>query len=109
MENTSVGAFNQEEALLHDCENFADSWFAALICCEAVRGMGMCLPSACHQDTSLLSGSLRFCLDPLGRFSDEQLWQMVHLMGIQGEYSTVQYSAVQYSYNTVQYSTVQVW
>ena len=40
--------------------------------------------SACHQDTSLLSGSLRFCLDPLGRFSDEQLWQMVHLMGIQG-------------------------
>ena len=43
MENTSVGAFNQEEALLHDCENFADSWFAALICCEAVRGMGMCL------------------------------------------------------------------
>ena len=46
--------------------------------------MGMCLPSACHQDTALLSGSLRFCLDPLGRFSDEQLWQMVHLMGIQG-------------------------
>ena len=33
--------------------------------------------SLIHQDTGLLSGSLRFCLDPTGRFSDEQLWQMM--------------------------------
>ena len=33
--------------------------------------------SIIHQDTGLLSGSLRFCLDPTGRFSDHQLWQMM--------------------------------
>ena len=33
--------------------------------------------SLIHQDTGLLTGTLRFCLDPTGRFSDEQLWQMI--------------------------------
>jgi len=41
--------------------------------------------SVIHQDTSLISGSLRFCLDPHQRFSDTQLWQMIQMMELQGD------------------------
>ena len=39
--------------------------------------------SLIHQDTGLLTGTLRFCLDPSGRFSDEQLWQMISLLELE--------------------------
>ena len=41
-------------------------------------------PSVLHQDTSLLSGSLRLCLDPTGKFTDAQLWQILQLLELQG-------------------------
>ena len=37
-----------------------------------------------HQDTSLLSGSLRLCLDPAGKLTDAQLWQILQLLELQG-------------------------
>ena len=42
------------------------------------------VPSVLHQDTSLISGTLRLCLDPTGKFTDAQLWQILHLLELQG-------------------------
>ena len=46
--------------------------------------MSLSPPSVLHQDTSLLSGSLRLCLDPTGKFTDAQLWQILQLLELQG-------------------------
>ena len=40
--------------------------------------------SVIHQDTALISGSLRFCLDPTKKFTDDQLWHILQLLELQG-------------------------
>ena len=51
-----------------------------------VRSPVNALCSLIHQDSGLLSGTVRFCLDPTGRFSEDQLWQMLSYVEI-GELS----------------------
>ena len=86
---TSIYIFFERDAfVLMVLKSWRDLWISSdnssgkmMEIWRVERKLFLC--SVVHQDTSLISGTLRFCLDPVQRFSDEQLWQMVKTVGLQ--------------------------